>query len=211
MRPLFIRAKSSGTRVWWWAVLTLVLLSAAAVLSWEGRWVAPSRLLLGGADTVRAEAPAPATLTEPGPAPVVVPAWPEPSDAASASAPAVAPVPPNAEDDTDRQVQAFVERWAASWSDKRLEAYFAAYAEQFQPEGQKTVADWARERKQRITSKNKIAVQIKDFTIVSSDHSGLKTSFVQTYEADGFRSTSPKVLLLTRQDGAWKIMREYTP
>lgn len=211
MRALFIESKSAGARPWLWLVLAMVLLSGGAVASWETPWMAPARELLALWRAERAEAEAPVPLAEPSPVPAAVQAWPEASVMASDSVAAAAPAAPTPEEDIDRQVMAFVEGWAASWSAKNLDGYFSAYADNFQPEGKKTLADWAKERKQRIAAKAKIAVQIKDFMIVSSDHTGLKASFIQIYEADGFHSTSPKVLLLSKQDGAWKIVREYTP
>lgn len=211
MRPLFIDSKPSGVRSRFWGLLALVVLSGAALLFWQrASWPDWVRSLPSAWAQPEPEVQAPAT--EAVPLPAVAEASAEPAGAASASmALAEASAPPGPADDIDQQVLAFVERWAASWSAKQLDSYFAAYAEQFQPEGKKTLADWAQERKQRIASKSKITVQIKDFMIVSSDHSGLKTSFTQVYEADGFRSISPKVLLLNKQEGAWKIVREYTP
>lgn len=163
---------------------------------WQDEWSA----------SVQAQATA-----APASVPMAAEALAQASAVASASEAVLSAAPPAPEEDIDGQVQSFVERWAASWSAKNLDGYFAAYADNFQPESHKNLADWTKERKQRIVAKNKIAVQIKDFVIVSSDHSGLKTSFTQTYEADGFRSVSAKVLLLNRQEGAWKIVREYTP
>lgn len=210
MRPLFIGSKpASNTRYGWW-VLVLALLGGGVLTAVEMPWMAVVRDQLQlWEDEWSASMQAQATAA-PASVPMAAEALPQASVVASASEAVLAAAQPAPDEDIDGQVQSFVERWAASWSAKNLDGYFAAYADNFQSESHKNMADWAKERKQRIVAKNKIAVQIKDFVIVSSDHSGLKTSFTQTYEADGFRSVSAKVLLLNRQEGAWKIVREYT-
>ncbi len=118
--------------------------------------------------------------------------------------------------DTEAQIHAFVQNWAASWSAKNLDAYFSAYALQFQPEGGKTRQVWKKEREQKILSKTKISVLISDFVIMSSDSAGTILRFNQIYEAnrhasDRFQSTTPKVLVVKHMDDDWKIIREYTP
>jgi len=109
------------------------------------------------------------------------------------------------------QVASFVEQWASGWSNKNTEAYFGCYDKSFTPEGAKRLAEWRQEREQRITSKKQITVAIKDLVVLPTSPAGWRANFVQVYEADGFKSTSAKTLLLSRSDGHWKITREFTP
>lgn len=210
MRSLFVKSKQPTTSLWLWVLLVLALGLAWVLHSIESlqlprlpdlsHWTAQDELQPPAAQ---------AAPTPPGPMPA------EPDQApATPSTPEVAseaPAKDSEGDAIDQQVQAFVGQWATHWSARNLDGYLSSYAEGFQPENKKSLAEWRQERKQRILSKSKITVQIRDFMIVSSDHAGLKVHFTQIYEADGLRNTGPKVLMLSKLDGNWKILREYAP
>lgn len=209
MRALFIKPKAPSGRRWLWLSLALLPLIVWAVLASDTAWLrsGPSLALSWPWTNTREDTAA--VTAEQAPAPSASEAAAEAS-AVLAQAEASAPQSKEA-DPIEQQIQAFVNGWAASWSSKNLEAYFAAYSDKFLPENQKKLSDWALERKQKILAKSKISVQVSELTIMSADQHGLTVSFTQTYDADTIHIVSPKVLILSHQDDAWKIIREYTP
>lgn len=197
------------------AVLGGLFVAALVSPEWAHRWL----------DEMRAgmrSPPPPTTVTEPG---LPLPAAPAAPAASTATAPPAAPASAAAPADTPsaadaeaaaqalrmERVKAFVTQWAADWSAKELNGYFAAYHPAFRPEGGKTASAWASERKQRILSKKSIVVEVSDLKIVSATDEALTVSFVQRYQADRLASTSPKFLQISTRDGQWAILREYTP
>lgn len=232
MRALFVRPQKSTVKPWLW-VLATAALTAGLVGAWRpaglgdlidhwdtqmNAWLSPAPQAL--------EAPAPAPEAAAENPPVEPPATAAIADlspdsalmkdaaAANADKPAATPTPPERVAEApsiELQVASFVEQWASSWSSKNTEAYLGCYDKSFAPEGGKRLADWRQEREQRITSKKQITVAIKDLVVLPTSPSGWRANFVQVYEADGFKSTSAKTLLLSRSDGHWKITREFTP
>ena len=227
MRALFIDAKDAKTKPWRkWLLAAGLVLSAVLLIVSDLAWVNQAQTGLQQWVSRIGHDPAPTIVVEPV-QPLVAAASAEPaaSDAASdasnqvatqAAAQAVhdaSPVAPQPSEEAQRQEQitAFVAQWATSWSAKDLDSYFYAYADQFQPEGKKSHTEWVKERKQRIASKSKIAVQVKQLVIEPLDAHQMRTNFNQIYEADGLQSSTLKTLHLTRQEGVWKITREFTP
>lgn len=199
MRALFVGDRPAGRRWGLWLLCLVVLAGVAGGLLWPEHlrpwWprvpsAVPGPVVVPVAEPTQAAAPlaAPATAQASEPAPEV---------------PAEPPL--------EEQVQAFVGQWARHWSEKNTQAYLDAYAPHFQPEGGKSLAVWAQERKARILSKKKISVQVKSLGIVSVSEVGVTVSFTQVYEADQLVSTTPKVLVLGKRDGQWGILREFTP
>ena len=228
MRALFIDAKDAKAKPWRkWLLAAGLVLSAVLLSVSDLAWVNQAQTGLQQWVSRIGHDPAPTVVVEPVQPLVAAAAAAEAaaSDAASdasnqvatqAAAQAVhdaSPVAPQPSEEALRQEQitAFVAQWATSWSAKDLDSYFYAYADQFQPEGKKSHTEWVKERKQRIASKSKIAVQVKQLVIEPLDAHQMRANFNQIYEADGLQSSTLKTLHLTRQEGVWKITREFTP
>ena len=204
MRPLFVGDKDTQSR---WGVRSgaLMLLVSLAAAAWWWDWPEHLPAWFEQATGAGSTQPAPpVTLNEP----VQVPS--ASALAEAASSPETTQTP-SAEPSIEAQVTQFVSQWALDWSQKNVDAYFSAYASNFVPEGGKSRAEWAQERRQRIVSKKKISVQIKSLGIVSSNETGLTVSFVQIYEADQLTSTTQKILLIGQREGQLGILREFTP
>ena len=224
MRALFIDAKDAKAKPWRkWLLAVAVVVSAVILSAGDLAWVNHSQTGLQQWVERLGHDPAPTVVVESVQPQVAIaaPAEPAASDAASdASTPGTtqavsdaSPVAPQPSEEAQRQEQitAFVAQWAASWSAKDLDSYFYAYADQFQPEGKKSHTEWVKERRQRIASKSKIAVQVKQLVIEPLDATQMRANFNQIYEADGLQSSTLKTLHLSRQEGVWKITREFTP
>jgi len=149
-------------------------------------------------------APAPAAVVAQAPAPVVKPA------------PVVTPAPvaseakeaKEAKPDTtgqEREVESALRTWAAAWSKKDLDGYFAAYARDFNAGKPRKV--WEQERRDRILGKRSIAVKLSNIKV---DINGNKASvrFYQDYKADSLSVSSGKRVELVRSGNNWLIVRE---
>lgn len=226
MRALFIDAKDAKAKPWRkWLLAAALVLSAVLLSVGDLAWVNHAQTGLQHWVSRIGQDPAPTVVVEPVQPLVVAAASAEAaasdtaSDASTQAAQAAqavseaSPVAPQPSEEVQRQEQitALVAQWAASWSAKDLDSYFYAYADQFQPEGKKSHTDWVKERKQRIASKSKIAVQVKQLVIEPLDAHQMRANFNQIYEADGLQSSTLKTLHLSRQEGVWKITREFTP
>ena len=158
---------------------------------------------------VPAAAPAPAPAPVPAPAPTPAPA-PKPPVAISVPAPAPAPIPtpaPAAAEakGEEQAVEAAVRAWAAAWSRKDLDAYFAAYSHDFG--AGKSHKAWEQERRDRISGKRSISVKVTDLNIKVSG-SKATARFRQDYKADSLNVSSGKHLDLVRNGNEWVIVKE---
>ena len=194
-----------------WLLAAAVLVSAVLLSVSDLAWVNQAQTSLQQWVERIGDDPAPTVVVEPVQPQVAVASAPETAASeATQDTPTVAPQP-NEEALRQEQITALVTQWAASWSAKDLDSYFYAYADQFQPEGKKSHTEWVKERKQRIASKSKITVQVKQLVIEPLDATQMRANFNQIYEADGLQSSTLKTLHLSRQEGVWKITREFTP
>lgn len=159
---------------------------------------APSAPIAASGETATVDAP-PVTGA-------VVPSLPAPTIEAPAVA---APTPAGASTADDTAVENAIRSWARAWSTQDLTAYFFAYGSGFVPEGGLTRAAWETQRRDRISRPERIAVNISDIRTEPTAE-GIRASFVQDYESDNFSDTVTKTLDLVREDGNWKIVREFT-
>ncbi|QEA13533.1 nuclear transport factor 2 family protein [Comamonas flocculans] len=129
---------------------------------------------------------------------------------APAAAPAAATSPDASAADAQAAEQAVahaVQAWARAWSDKDMQAYLGAYADDFSPAGQQSRTAWEKDRHARIVGKSQISVKLHDLKIKVQGEQA-SASFRQEYQGDALRVNSSKTLTLIRQDGNWKITRE---
>ncbi len=129
--------------------------------------------------------------------PAVKPAIIEPAPAAK---PAPTPAPAN------NNIESVINNWVQAWSKRDVNAYLAAYANDFTTSGI-TRADWEAQRRDRITAPKTIDVQISDLKIDQQGDTASAT-FRQAYRSDRLRSTVTKTLKLALQNGQWRITSE---
>jgi len=99
--------------------------------------------------------------------------------------------------------------WTKAWSARDLEAYFAQYADDFQPEGGLARAAWEQQRRDRISSPSRIAVRALKPEIVTTGDDRVRVNFVQEYQSDSFSDQVNKVLEFKATPSGWKIVREF--
>ena len=100
-----------------------------------------------------------------------------------------------------------VNAWASAWSARDVNAYLAAYSSDFVTPRGVSHEQWAAERTERITSKQRIAVKV-EAPKVTLDGDRASVQFRQQFSSDKLRSTDQKTLMLIRRDGAWRIREE---
>jgi len=162
-----------------------------------------------------AATPAPAPAPTPAPAPVAKPA-------ATPPVPAVAPTPvepkpvakpepkpdvkaDNKAQQAERDIENALRAWAAAWSKKDMNGYYAAYSRDF--DGGKTRKAWEQERRDRIQGKRSISVKLSDINITVKDTKA-SARFRQDYKADSLSISSTKRVELVRAGGKWVIVKE---
>jgi len=107
-----------------------------------------------------------------------------------------------------REITLAVQNWAKAWSSRQVEQYLAAYDRSFAtPKGMK-FADWAKERRERITTPKSIEVKLTDLRIEMLDETTAKVRFRQRYRSDRLSSTTSKTLLLRKHAQRWLITQE---
>ena len=105
-------------------------------------------------------------------------------------------------------VESAVAAWAKAWEQQNMAGYYAAYSNQFDPQGG-TLAEWKTERKARIVGKPAITVDVRDLKVqVQGDKA--TANFRQFYSAGGYKATTRKTLTLRDEGGKWRITREET-
>jgi len=150
--------------------------------------------------------------TRPTPSVAVTPT-PPPVAAVAPEAPAIAPAAPTASDEVDpgttAEVREAINNWAKAWSSKDTDAYLATYSADFRPEGGISRATWEAQRRDRIARPKRIQVGVVNPRASALGDGRVRVIFKQEYESDSFSDTVTKVLEM-RNDGGWKILREYT-
>jgi Flp pilus assembly protein TadD/ketosteroid isomerase-like protein len=131
------------------------------------------------------------------PAPVVKPAEPAP----------VAPPAKQGAADANADITRALDAWASAWSRKDVKTYLAAYARDFKtPAGEKR-AEWESERKKRIGKPGTIHVSYEGLRIsITGDTATVK--FRQHYKSASLKTSSNKVMVMTKSDGKWLIQQE---
>jgi hypothetical protein len=167
------------------------------------------------ANTVR---PTPATPAASSSAAIAPAAPAAPAAALSPPPVAAAPAAPAATseiggDDVDAATAGAVKEtlsaWASAWSAQNVDEYLATYATAFRPEGGISRATWEAQRRDRVTRPKHIRVGVVKPQMSALGDGRVRVIFRQEYESDSFSDNVTKVLEL-RDEGGWKILREYT-
>jgi len=114
---------------------------------------------------------------------------------------------------TDPAQQALnaMEVWRKAWSGKDMDAYFAAYAVDFNP-GDKypSLAAWQNHKRKVIGKKAAIKVTIENAKPYPLPDGSIKVFFRQHYRSGAYQSNDMKMLWLKNSAEGWKIFQEAT-
>lgn len=106
-------------------------------------------------------------------------------------------------------VEQRIEDWRQAWGKHDVAGYLGAYSESFTPADGSSRADWVVARSKKVGSKAAIEVAINDLALERQGPDRFKVSFRQDYASGSYREVGrSKTLLLAREEGGWKIVRE---
>lgn len=103
-----------------------------------------------------------------------------------------------------------VDQWRTAWESGDAKRYLSFYSEQFKPANDIPLNDWKKQRLNRVTPEKQIHLLLSNFEFESLDQgNGAKVVFDQLYRAKGVSDQSRKELLLTLEQGQWRIISEH--
>ncbi len=106
------------------------------------------------------------------------------------------------------EVEQALDAWVKAWSERNLDSYLSSYVADYRPPaGRLSHADWERQRRQRIGSKQSIEVAISAVQLRGRGDTVVAT-FQQRYRGDEISENSRKRLVLVRQQDRWLIQEE---
>lgn len=150
----------------------------------------------------------PEPASEPAPEPVAEP-FREPEPVPELAVREEAPPPVGETGPSALELVQTVKNWVGAWSEQRVDDYLDFYARSFTPEDGVGRARWAGERRERIAGPRFVRVTITGLETRMLDDGSARATFLQYYRSDGFSDTVRKTLELVREDGRWRIQREY--
>ena len=134
----------------------------------------------------------------------------EPSAVGGPDAPGMdAPLAPEAPTATDGEsVARAVEAWRAAWQAQDVDAYLGSYAAGFRPADGTSRDTWSDQRRERLGAPTFIRVTLAFLDEPRIEGDTAEIRFLQSYESNTFRDRVAKTLVLTWEDGDWKILEE---
>lgn len=126
----------------------------------------------------------------------------------AAATPAPAPLSTATTASADTAISGQVERWAAAWAARDVEAYLGFYADDFVPDGGLSRARWAAQRRQRLRAPAWITVKLDSISISAPAPQQRRVTFVQDYRSPRVKDRTRKALTLELRAGRWQITRE---
>lgn len=103
-----------------------------------------------------------------------------------------------------------VKAWAHAWQTQNINAYLAAYSDQFTPSHGLSHAKWKAQRQSRLSRPEHIRVTLEDFAVGFDDATHARVEFIQSYRSDTYHDKTRKQLLLSSHGGVWQILKETT-
>ena len=131
----------------------------------------------------------------------------EPSQTPATKPEASKPAPSAA--DPGKAVAAAVKEWAQAWSSQNVQRYLASYADTFQAPGGDRKA-WEATRRERVSSPQKIRVDISNLRVKLEGDDKAKASFRQSYRTGNTSLRTDKTLVMKKVGGDWLIEQELT-
>ena len=109
---------------------------------------------------------------------------------------------------TQRQeIEYFVDDWTHAWAGQDLSRYLSFYAKEFASVTGLSSEQWLIDRRLALSNKQFIRVKIYDMEI-KPYKKGVEVRFLQYYFSDVLVDKVQKILLLEKQGGHWKIIKE---
>jgi len=125
-----------------------------------------------------------------------------------APAPAVAPAATKISDKA--RIGELLENWRKAWAQRDIAGYLNSYSQLFVPTDGQPRAEWAAARAKKLAPGAPIDIQIHELGIERLNADQFKATFLQDYASGSYHETArTKTLLIARENGEWKITREW--
>lgn len=122
--------------------------------------------------------------------------------------PAIAPAATQISDTA--RIGEFLENWRKAWTQRDIGGYLNSYSQQFEPTDGQPRAAWVAARTKKLAPGAPIDIQINELGIERLNTDLFKATFLQDYASGSYRETArTKTLLVARENGEWKITREW--
>lgn len=107
------------------------------------------------------------------------------------------------------RIEALLESWRQAWQAHDIKGYLRHYGDAFKPVDGSSRNTWIAARTKKLSTKIPITVSIKEIAMERIEPDLFKVSFVQSYASGTYNETGRgKTLLVSRENGEWKIVRE---
>ena len=127
-----------------------------------------------------------------------------------AAAPAAALLAAKPAISEQKRVSDLLESWRSAWAQRDVAAYLDFYSPDFAPADGSPRDAWVAARTKKLSAGAPITLQMNQLAIEQVDGDHFKATFLQDYAAGSYRETArPKTLLIARQNGNWRITREW--
>lgn len=159
------------------------------------------------ASEIAETSPTPAAVEKPVPKPK-----PETTTAATPPAPAEKPEKMTAEVKAPKPsaspVTAVVSQWAKCWADQDVSCYISSYSTGFEPANGGTWESWKAIRTKKVSAPKSISLTLSPLQLLESTDTQITVQFEQEYRSPNYADKSLKTLVLNKESGGWKIVRE---
>ncbi|MDY0359879.1 MAG: L,D-transpeptidase family protein [Desulforegulaceae bacterium] len=105
-----------------------------------------------------------------------------------------------------QDVKDLIHTWAKAWSSKNIELYGECYSSEFFSEGMNK-RNWLMYKDKLNKKYDYIKIDIKSPRIEKKGRH-VKAVFFQNYESSGFSTKGIKTLVLKKEEGRWRILKE---
>lgn len=108
------------------------------------------------------------------------------------------------------QVGELLDAWRNAWAQRDIARYLNAYGQQFAPNDGSSRDAWVAARTKKLSASAPIDLQIRELGIERINADQFKATFLQDYASGSYREMArTKVLLIARENGEWKITKEW--
>lgn len=108
------------------------------------------------------------------------------------------------------QIEQMLHAWAAAWSRQDVDAYLRYYDDHFAPASGMDRETWEGQRRQRLSHAKTISVELQTIDVERRGADNARATFIQRYRSESYSDEVRKMLMLKKQAGQWRIVRELT-
>lgn len=101
-----------------------------------------------------------------------------------------------------------LQQWAQAWSNQNVQAYLAAYSDNYEPQGGQSLAAWIKQRGQHFKTGEHTKANLSDIQVALDSPGRAIATFNESYQSSSQQSDEKKRVVLVREDGGWRIKKE---